>query len=312
MTKLIAWAVCLPLVWAAVAAEPREEYRLGAQDVIAIRAVGAPEIVSEGLRIDPAGEIRLPMIGSLTAEGLTAKELEAAIVERLARYVRDPQVVVIVQELASRPVAVLGAVRRPGVQQLGGGKTLAELLSAAGGLTLEAGPWVQITRRKRSGSLPLPGAELDETGGFWKARVDVETLLEGSGAAQNIAMLPEDVVSVPNADQIYVLGAVKRAGGFALKEREQLSVLQAIALAGGLAPHSAPKKALLLAPDGTGSFRETAVDLKGIMAGVLPDIPLRKEEVLFVPINGAKVVGAIVAHAAVTIGTGAAIWAAVR
>ncbi|MEZ5367060.1 MAG: polysaccharide biosynthesis/export family protein, partial [Bryobacterales bacterium] len=93
------------------------EYRLGPDDRITVDAIGAPEIAGREYRIDPGGEVRLPMIGSIGAEGRTPAEVEQEIRARLDRYIRDPQVSVAVHSFGSRPVSVLGQVATPGVHQ---------------------------------------------------------------------------------------------------------------------------------------------------------------------------------------------------
>ena len=133
-------------------------YVLGPDDVIAIKAVDADEINSASLRIDPSGDISLPMIGRVAAGGLTVERLEKELATRLKTYVRDPVVAVSVVEYRSQPVSVIGSVGQPGVHQLEGRKTLVEILAKAGGLRPEAGNSIKITRKAEWGTIPLPSA----------------------------------------------------------------------------------------------------------------------------------------------------------
>ena len=143
-------------------------------------------------------------------------------------------VTVSVFEFRSQPVSVLGAVNTPGVHQIRGRKTLFEVISEAGGLKNEAGNSIKITRRKEFGAIPLPGAGADPSGEFSVAEVSVKSVMEARNPQENIQIQPNDVISVPKAELVYVIGAVKRAGGFILSEREQISVLQALSMAEGL------------------------------------------------------------------------------
>lgn len=288
-----------------------DEYRLGAEDLLAIDALGAPELRARSWRIDPTGNVRLPLIGAVHAAGKTPAELEEALAERLRRYVIDPKVSVAVEELGSRPVSVLGAVRNPGLQQLRGPRTVAEALSVANGLAPDAGAHLLLTRRRDNGSPPIP-SELDAGGKFYVARIALAPLLDGRSPELNVLVAPHDVLSVPHAEQVYVIGAVEKAGAFPLRGDRPVTVMGALAMAGGLAPYAESREARILTPNPDGGRSETPVDLKAILAGRGADRPLAREEVLFIPRSGGKAIAAQIGRAALTIGTGAAIWVAAR
>ena len=153
---------------------------------------------------------------------------------RFKAYVHDPVVTAGIAEFRSQPVSVLGAVKNPGVHQILGNKSLFEILSLAGGLSPDAGNIVNITRRKERGSIPLPTARPDATGEFIIADVGVKSILDAKNPEQNIVIQPDDVISVPRGDMVYVIGSVRRSGGFMLNEKEAISVLQALSMAEGL------------------------------------------------------------------------------
>ncbi len=305
------YAVLTLLLCAATAAAEREPYRLGPGDEVVVAAIGAPEISGERRRVDPGGELRLPLIGTVRAEGRTASELEAAIEDKLARYLKNPRAAVALAEVGSRPVSVLGAVRNPGVLQLGEGRTLLETLSAAGGPAVGAGDRITLTRRAEHGAPALPGAALDESGAFYVARIDARALLDSDDPSLNIPIRAHDVITVRAARRIYVIGAVNRPGVFPLLG-ESTSVLEALAMAGGLGRRAKSKRARILSGESPEARRETPVDLKSVVAGRAPDRPMAAGDILFVPVSGSKVAAAELARAALTIGTGAAIWTAVR
>jgi polysaccharide export outer membrane protein len=295
-----------------VASAPCAEYRLGPDDEVTIDAIGVPEIAGRAFRVDPGGDVRLPLIGVVKAEGLSPAELEDSIRQRLDRYVREPQVSVGVHAFGSRPVSVLGEVGSPGLHQAEAGRTLTETLSRAGGLKPEAGPQLTLTRRADQGPPGLPDAKLDASGRFWIAHADLRALLEGRIPEQDIAVEPHDVISIPRAEQAYVLGAVESPGAFLLRARDGLTVLEALAHAGGLARHANVKNAAILSPDGAGGRLERGVNLKSIIAGKAADPLLQPDDVLFVPFHAGKAAAAQIGRAALSIGTGAAIWTAAR
>ncbi len=287
----------------------RSTYVLGPDDQLAVRVLDAEEIGDKPVRIDMSGFLRLPLAGRIHASGLTVEQLETAIAARLKEFVKQPDVSVSVTEFRAQPVSVLGAVRTPGVHQVRGTKTLYEVLSLAGGLNPDAGSSIKITRRKSAGLIPLPTAHDDSTGEFQVATVDVKSVMEAQNPSENIAVLPDDVVSVPKADLVYVIGAVRKSGGFVLSEKEKMSVLQALSLAEGLDRGAAPKDARILRPVPESENRqEISVNLKQILDGKSGDVSLLANDILFVPASGAKNAFTRGVEAAIQIGTGVAIY----
>lgn len=287
----------------------RSSYILGPDDQITIKAVAAEEIPAEPIRIDMSGYIRVPMAGRIRAAGLTVEQLETELSSRLKGYIWDPEVTVGITEFRSQPVSVIGAVKNPGIHQLQGYKTLVEVLSLAGGLDATAGPKVKITRRLEWGRIPLKNAVDDPTGQFSVAEVGLKAILEAKNPEENIVMRPNDVVSVPRAEMIYVAGQVLRAGGFTMNERETISVLQALTLAGGLDRAASPQNARILRPTRPGEERaEMAVNVRKIMEGSAKDVPLRPEDILFIPSSAPKKAAIRALEAAIQMGTGVVVW----
>jgi polysaccharide export outer membrane protein len=285
------------------------DYILGPDDQILIRALDAGEISEKPMVIGTGGDISVPLLGRLRVSGLTVEQLETEIVSRLKSYIRNPQVAVSVLEFRSQRVSVLGAVANPGVVQLRGRKTLFEILSEAGGLKNEAGNSVKITRRNKNGAIPLPSAAKDQSGQFSVAEVSVKSIVEGRNPQENILIMSDDVILVPRAELIYVIGAVRHPGGFVLSEREQVSVLQALSLAEGLDRLASGANARILRPSEAPSTRiEIRVDVNKILTAKNPDIPLVANDVLFIPTSGAKSATARGIEAAIQLGTGIAIW----
>jgi polysaccharide export outer membrane protein len=295
--------------WQAQTPAPRASYALGPDDQLIIRALEAEEISEKPVRIDLSGYIRLPLVGRVKAAGLTVEQLEAEIAGRLKEFIKEPQVAVSITEFRSQPVSVIGAVKEPGVHQLQGRKTLIEMLSLAGGLSEDAGNVAKITRRLEFGRIPLPGAADDPTGQYSVAQVELRSVMEARNPQENVLIQPFDVISVPRAELVYVIGQVKKAGGFVLRERETMSVLQALSLAEGLDRVSAPQAAKILrqTPDG-GQRTEIAVNVKKILEGKAGDVALQPQDILFIPASAAKAASLRAAEAAIQITTGMIIW----
>jgi polysaccharide export outer membrane protein len=284
-------------------------YVIGPSDELVIRAINIDEFDGKPARVDTLGDIDLPLIGRLHAAGKTLEEFEQVIENHLKKYLNAPDVTVSLAELRSLPVSVLGSVAIPGVQQLQGEKTLFEVLSLAGGLRADAGNLVKITRRIDWGPIPLPDAATDSTGQFSAASVSVKSIMAGTSPQENIVVKPYDVISVPRADIIYVIGAVKKSGGFVMGDNMSLSALQVLSLAEGLDKAAAPQSAKIMrVVEGTNNRSEIPVDLKKVLAGKGGDLPLKADDILFIPTSAAKSAALRTFEAAVQIGTGIAIY----
>lgn len=288
-----------------------QNYQLGPEDQVSIRVMDLEKLQLDNAsapKIDVNGDLALPIIGHIHAAGLTIMELEKEIVARLSSILQNPNVSVGIVQYRSHPVSVLGAVRNPGVFQVTGPRRLLEVLSLANGLATDAGDKITVTRRKSNGVLPLADNKLDDSGSVYVGHLDVRPLIRGTDPSLNIEVREYDVITVTPTEFVYVVGAVKKAGGFSLGERQHISILQALSLAEGLDTTASAKNVRLLREAGPGKERqEIAVNLKPIMAGTAPDVPLRANDILFVPTNGTKQAAMRGIEAALQLGTGALI-----
>lgn len=284
-------------------------YILGPGDRLAVRVGEVPEIGDHPIHIDPSGYISLPLVGRVLAADHTVENLEEELVKRYQKYLYEPDLTVSVVEFRSQPVSVVGAVRTPGVFQVEGRKTIVEVLSLAGGLDALAGPTLTVTRLLKWGRIPLPGAVDDESGRFSIATVNLKALLDAKRPEDNIPIMPDDVITVPRAEMVYVVGDVHRAGGFPMSDSEGLTILQALSLAGGLEKTSAPAKAKILRPVPNRTERnEVAVNIKAIVKGKAPDIAMQPGDILFIPGSATKSAYTRAVEAAIQAGTGVVIW----
>lgn len=309
--RRIQWRVILLAVAGFASATAQEEtspYVLGADDQITIQALHVPSIADKPIRIDKSGYITLPLAGRVRAAGLSVQELERSIRALLDPFVIDPEVSVNVVEFRSQPITVAGTVTNPGVYQLQGGKKLLELLSMAGGTRPEAADTVHIARRVKCAAA-LPNARLDATGQFLVGEVSLRTLMDGSNPASNIAICAGDAVTLPRARLVYVLGDVRKPGGFPLRDEETATVLQAVSMAEGLLRTASLSNARILRQQAGGGKRvELPVNLKAMMGAKATDMVLQPDDILVIPSSAAKTVLLRGADAAVQIGTGVVIW----
>ncbi len=300
-----------------------EDYRIGPQDLLEISVFEAPELNS-AVRVSASGEISLPLVGAVQASNLTPKALEFVLQELLRRsYMKDPHVSVFMKEMQSHPVSVFGAVKKPGVFQIDGPKSLVEILSMAEGLAEDAGDTVIVMRGAGlSGTgnaavdSPSPNAKSyvpanassasGDQGGGATVESSLKNLLESGDPRYNVIVYPGDVVKVTRAGVVYVEGGVKKPGGFMLKTNENISVLQAVALAEGLTRTAAGSRARIMRTDETtGTRTEIPIDLDKILAGGITDPLLRPRDIVFVPNSTGKSVFYGSTQAAVSIGSAA-------
>jgi polysaccharide export outer membrane protein len=291
-----------------VAAVPRG-YVLGPGDQITVVGSEPDEIINKPVRIDAQGFVTLPLTGRLRAGGITVEQFQTNLQAALRTWVLDPQVSVNVSDYRSQHVSVIGAVTTPGIQVLQGRKTVAEVLAQAGGIRQDAGYTLRITRPTERGKIPLPGAQADSTGRFTVADVEIDQLVKSGAFEQNIAVEPGDVLSVPRGEMIYVLGNVRRPGGFIIHERDSMSVLQALSLAEGVTGIAATKKARILRKvSGQPDRAQLEVNLNAILSTKTKDVRLLPEDILYVPSSATKAIAARAAEAALAVGTGLLIY----
>jgi polysaccharide export outer membrane protein len=113
---------------------PQGDYVIGPEDKLRIRVFQVKDMSFDDEQVDASGDIELPLIGKVTAAGLTAEQLEHELAKRLGeRYLQSPQVSVSVTEGASQKVTVEGEVKSPGVFQVKGHTTLMQVIAMAGG-----------------------------------------------------------------------------------------------------------------------------------------------------------------------------------
>jgi len=256
--------------------------RIGNDDLVGITVYDSPELTRTA-RVDPAGEIRLPMLRQpIKAKGLFPAELEKSIASALIEehLLIEPVVTVTVVEYRSRPISVVGAVRNPVTFQATGPVTLIDAISQAGGLTENAGPEILVSQKPADG-------DLNETA--LVRRIPVRGLINAVDPSLNLALQGGEVVRVPEAGKFYVLGNVHKPGAFSITDGSESTVLKALALSEGQDHFTGHIAYIYRSEVASGGRHEIPIELKKIMDRKAPDVPLLPNDILYLPeANGRK------------------------
>lgn len=262
----------------AAASENLPALRIGPNDLIAVSVYGAPEL-SRSLRVGADGQIRIPMLQRpLKAEGLYASDLETAIAAalRAENILVDPVVTVTMVEYHSRPIRIIGAVRRPLTFQAVGPTNLLEAITRAEGLTPDAGPEILVSRMQPgSGGSPVSLVH----------RIPVKGLIDDADPQWNIALFGGEEIRVPEVGKVYVLGNIRRPGAYPLHDASGTTLLKLLALAEGLSPYAAKEAYLYRHQPADAGRIEIPVPLESIVKRKSPDIPLQANDILYIPDN---------------------------
>ncbi len=114
--------------------------------------------------------------------------------------------------------------------------------------------------------------------------INLNELLEKGDTRENIPLQAGDVVTVPHAGIVYVLGAVNRPGGFVMaNDRTELTTMKVLALAGGITKIAKLDHAVIIRKDDQGKQMETQVDLKKVLDQQSEDVQLRASDILYIP-----------------------------
>jgi len=249
------------------------EYRIGSKDLLEIKVVELPEL-NLAVRVSEDGSITLPLIGRVELGGMTKDAAERKIAALLAeKYVNNPQVSVFIKEYQSNRVALIGAVKTPGMYEMIGTMNLLELISKAGGFTDNMGNDLYVARVGKDGIQV-------------KLTINLDDLIINGNQNLNIPLQPRDIVTVPvdKIIQVYVWGEVKNPGALSVKLSKKITLMQAIAQAGGTTA-TAKKSAVVIKrkDEKTGKEIQIKANLNDIIKGKAPDPPLKEGDVVYVP-----------------------------
>lgn len=266
----------------ATRASAADLYRIGSGDVLEIRVFNRPQLSRESVRVDNVGLIRMPMIESEIRAGcLTEAELAESIASLYTKYLHHPHVDVFIKEYSSKPVAVIGAVGKPGQFQLQRRVRLLELVSLAGGPTDRAGERLLIAHGADVSSCEQSEAATDAFDSY-----NLNNTLKGEDTS-NPFVRPGDIITVPEAQQVFVVGNVFKPTSISLKEK--ITVSQAVAMAGGTMTDAKKDRVhILRQTPGSVGKTEIVVNLEAIAKRQAEDVELRANDIVEVPTSNGK------------------------
>jgi polysaccharide biosynthesis/export protein len=164
-------------------AQPGESYRVGVADELQVSVWREPEISSQVI-VRPDGCISLPLLNDLQVVGLSTKQLQDMVTQKLKPFVTEPQVTIVVRQIHSRKVYLIGQVNKPGSYALNDNKTVLQLLAEAGGLSQFAkAKSIYVVRKEGSRESHL--------------HFNYKKALSATDAGADIQLVPGDMIVVP-------------------------------------------------------------------------------------------------------------------
>jgi polysaccharide biosynthesis/export protein len=266
------------------------DFCLGPGDLVTINVFHYPEMTNLRARISETGSINLPLLGDVTASGLTEHELEEQIAVRLREGImKNPQVTVFVDQQTSQQVSVTGAVGRPGLISLSrDNRSIADIISEAGGLTEQAGGKILLHPAKgRGGCLAI----IDRTRPVQLASAQPPTALNPIEINLNEEYNPpnENPIYLPviggdsivvNRGRFLIDGWVKSPGAFDISQG--ITLFGAISAAGGSLFPADLSDVIIWRSERDGSKQRIDVDVTSIETGNGKDITLQAGDVVYV------------------------------
>lgn len=248
----------------------RDSLLIGPGDEVHIQVFDTPSL-EQTARVSDEGELPLLLGGSIHAALLTptqaARQVEAVLVRGEIMY--SPRVLVTVVRYATQNVTVFGQVVKPGSYSIGTPRSLLDVISLAGGLTVIADRNVTVERHINNEQVTY----------FISNNAE-------KALSEPVMVYPGDRVMVPNAGIVYVLGDVGRPGGFPMNNNDsQLTALQLVALAGTAASSAVPNRSKLIRRTPDGGYTEIPLQLSSMQKGQKPDVKLQAGDIIYVPFS---------------------------
>jgi polysaccharide export outer membrane protein len=271
----------------ATSSAEENKYRIGFQDILDIQVFRLPDL-NQRVAVGAQGTITLfRMPQPIVAVCKTANELASDIAKAYvdAKYLRDPQITVMVAEQKSQSFGVIGAVEKPGNFFISHKVHLLELLALAGGPNKEAGTRLLVARAGSTSNCRTSSSASDDDD-IDVMNFKIRDVQEGK---QTLWMQPGDVVSVLDADIVYIYGNVNKQG--ALKIRDPITLTQALASAEGLKPAAKKDKIRVLRQTpGKADRDEFVYDLGLIDKGKVKDPYLEPNDIVAVSEDKTKAI----------------------
>ncbi len=242
---------------------------ISAGDLLEITVYDNPDL-SQQVRVETGGFVNLNLLGPVKLGGMTAQDAGNWIAARYTakKYFINAQVTVLIKENATQTVSVNGEVNHPGIFPLLTSRSVLDAISLAGGFTPLAD--THVTIKHRSG---------DEE----RVTVNLSADEAGKELDENAIVYPGDLVVVPRAGVVYVLGDVGRPGGLTMQDNGKITILQALAQAGGANYTSSMNGAYLLHKTDDTGYVTTRIKVGDMIRGRIPDVPLARNDILYIP-----------------------------
>jgi polysaccharide export outer membrane protein len=216
------------------------------------------------------------LIGTLSVAGKTTAQIEQLISDKLTeqQYLINPHVGVKVQEFLSKKVLVMGSIEEPGTYFLHEEETVLDLISRAGGVDFAEGAnRINILRVQ----------EVDGQDKKFIIDINLRLLLQGSDPVSNLLLKNKDIINIPKADKIFVIGQVNEPGDYILKDRD-IGIVEAIGMAGGFTRIAAANRVhIIRTEDGVDKKYTVNVDMITEEGKKGEDIVLKPNDVIVVP-----------------------------
>lgn len=294
--RLATTTLLLSVVIAGGQNAPDTSGKINIDDRLMISITDMPTVSEKPHQVDPDGNVDLPLMGKLKAEGLTVDQFQRLLTEQVRVYIREPQISIRLVTKVENRFAVAGGFKNPGIHPLPEQRSLMNVISAVGGLQPGAGSNVKIIRRLEMGPIPLPTAVEDPTSNVSTATVNLNRLMEDPSIMNSLVVKPNDVLSAEPPNTAYLTGEVLKPGAYDLSDRESIGLTELVSVAGGLSRDAAPEKARVLRKILNGSKRaEIPVDIVSILDGDAVDFRIQPNDIVEIPrvksrASGAKTV----------------------
>lgn len=211
-------AASIALYATSAVAQPQQDYPLGPGDALRIQVFQNPDMTVE-TRVSENGQITYPLIGTIQLGGLSVAAAERKIAAALkdGGFVQKPQVNIILLQMRSNQVSVLGQVNRPGRFPLDTVSRVSDMLASAGGITPAGDDFAIITGMR-------DGKPFQKT-------IDIPALYLNEQSEENIILAGGDTIYVHRAPLYYIYGEAQRPGSYRIERG--MTVMHALAQGGG-------------------------------------------------------------------------------
>ena len=253
------------------------EYTVGGNDVLSITVYEESDLSRDSVTVATDGSITFPLIGRVGVGGKTPAEIEHLIASSLTTqgYLVNPHVSVNIKEFRSKNVVALGAVKTPGRYSPQSQETLLDILSRAGGVDFSTGGSKATIMRTEAGP----------DGGRHRVAItlNIKRLFSGEDQFANLPLQNEDVIFIPMAEKVYIMGEVMKPGEYVIEDRDA-TVIESIGMAGGFTRIAAPNRTTIIRTE-NGRERILTVPVDDITQKGLrgSDITLRDKDIVIVP-----------------------------